>query len=242
VRRVQCQWKSAVSNLHEHNQSSELFQTVDTIVSRLPWAGEIPGFNSKIDMQFLSFYLTTQWLTDDHESLMLELLRRETEQLKGDHIHFQDSFFIPLLCAAYNNRSQYGTDGSYQWLRDLGTDLGFQYRSHLVTISNINQNHWGAIIVDFDQKLVRYGDSMDHLLKAGVKSALNWWLYVHTGQDFSYTKLPMTCQEDSHSCGILAWNAITHHFFPKCHPLMDASRMRDERLRMLLKFLGYSVS
>lgn len=245
VRGVQCQWRSAVSNLHERikekdNQSSELVQTVDTVVSHLPWAGEIPGFNTKTDMRFISFYLTTQWLTDDHESLMLELLRRETEQLEGVHINFQDPFFIPLLCAAYDNRSNYGTDSSYQWLRDLGTDLGSHYHSHLVTISNINQNHWGAIIVDFDQKLVQYGDSMDRLVKAGVKSALNWWLYIHTGQGFAYTKLPTTRQEDSHSCGILAWNAIAHYFFPKRHPLMDASRMRDERLQILLKILGYS--
>ena len=151
------------------------------------------------------------------------LICGETEQLEGVHINFQDPFFIPLLCTAYDNCSNYGTDSSYKWLRDLGTDLGSHYHSHLVTISNINQNHWGAIIVDFDQKLVRYGDSMDRLVKAGVKSVLNWWLYIHTGQGFAYTKLPMTCQEDSHSCGILAWNAIAHYFFPKRHPLMDAS-------------------
>ncbi|KIK05836.1 hypothetical protein K443DRAFT_3607 [Laccaria amethystina LaAM-08-1] len=126
------------------------------------------------------------------------------------------------------------------WLRDLGTDLGFHHHSQLVTISNINKNHWGAIIVDFNQKSIRYGDSMERPINAGVKAALNWWLYFHTGQTFTYAELLTTHQQDSHSCGILAWNALAHYFFPKRYPLLDASHMQDAQLHMLLKILGFS--
>lgn len=81
---------------------------------------------------------------------------------------------------------------------------------------------------------------MEGLLKAEIKVALNWWLYFHMGQTFTYTKLPTTRQRDSHSCGILAWNALAHYFFPKRYPLLDASHMQDARLHMLLKILGFS--
>lgn len=244
LRGIQHQWRSAMSNLQRiktWTPPSQLLQTVDSVMSHLPWAGEIPGFSNRVDMHLLSFYLTMQWLTDDHESIMLELLRREVEEFQEDlHIKFEGPFFTVLLCTTYNNCSEYGTDRSYQWLRDLGTDLGSHHRSELVTIFNVNESHWGAIIADFNQKLIRYGDSMEGLLKAEVKAALNWWLYFHMGQTFTYTKLPTTCQRDPHSCGILAWNALAHYFFPKRYPLLDASHMQDAWLHMLLKILGFS--
>ncbi|KAG6917111.1 hypothetical protein DXG01_003931 [Tephrocybe rancida] len=96
----------------------------DLLLPQLPWDGHIPEFATKIPVKSLCSYLTTEWLTDDHEATMFELLSyHATELLSSDSIRIQTPFFVSLLTAAYRNREQYESSKSYKWLRELGKDL-----------------------------------------------------------------------------------------------------------------------
>jgi len=51
----------------------------------------------------------------------------------------------------------------------------------LITIANINKNHWVAIIVDFQASKIWYGDSMAGAINEDIECNLTWWIYHHTG-------------------------------------------------------------
>lgn len=52
---------------------------------------------------------------------------------------------------------------------------------------------------------------------------------------FSHEQLPISTQKDTYSCGMLAWNAIQHHFLPEKHELLSAQDINDSRLHVFLR-------
>lgn len=63
---------------------------------------------------------------------------------------------------------------------------------------------------------------------------VEWWTHHHTGHGFACEKLPITRQDDGFSCGLLAYNALTHWANPEKYPLIDATKVDDARLEILL--------
>jgi hypothetical protein len=99
VRAIQTRWGTALANLHRHlqhpdgntNHALRLLQDTERALSNLPWTGDIPGFHSKVNRACLSTFITNEWLSDDHESLMLELLSRCTKE--DDGVYIRSVFF-----------------------------------------------------------------------------------------------------------------------------------------------------
>ena len=60
------------------------------------------------------------------------------------------------------------------------------------------------------------------------------WTHHHTRHGFSCEKLPITIQDDGFSCGLLDYNALTHWANPEKYPLIDATKVDDARLEILL--------
>jgi Ulp1 family protease len=171
---------------------------------------------------------------------MLELLSRCTKE--DDGVYIRSVFFSTFIVHTYQDIPKYKTSNSFEWLRNLGEETAQNPKTYLATITNVNDSHWVAVVIDFRKKCIRYGDSMPTTLQPGVYSevdnALMWWTKYHTSKTFKAVLLPTTVQQDSHSCGLLAWNAIGHFLFPfRYYRLMDASNMNDERLEMLLRIL-----
>ena len=105
----------------------------------------------------------------------------------------------------------------------------------LATIANIGDNHWMALILDFKSLTILYGDSTGGTIDEDTERALTWWIQHHTGKLFTTSCLPITRQQDSHSCGILAWVALAAFLFPERYALVEARVVADERLRMFLR-------
>jgi hypothetical protein len=72
-------------------------------------------------------------------------------------------------------------------------------------------------------------------MEARTKDAISWWIQAHTLVPFIYKMLPITYQEDTFSCGLLAWNSLTHYFLPAQNPLVDPSLVAIARLKVLLR-------
>ena len=104
-----------------------------------------------------------------------------------------------------------------------------------MVISNIRQNHWVAVVVDFECFQIHYGDSLGMVIDEELEDALTWWIYYHTGQYFTVSDLPITRQHDTYSCGILAWNGIMVHLFPKEYQLLNPATLIYERLHIFLR-------
>ncbi|KAF8877791.1 hypothetical protein BD779DRAFT_1448283 [Infundibulicybe gibba] len=209
---------------------------IDEVIESLFWSGSVSGFRLKIDKSHLASYLTTDWLTDEHESLMLEVLQRNIATLAiPGHIEIHDVWFYPLLENAHADLMEdYASGKSYRWLREVGNKAA-SHGSRVVTITNVDDNHWIVIVVDFGAQKIRVGDSMGGMMSKEMRDVFDWWTTFHSNQKFGLTNLPITVQQDSHSCGMLAWNALAHFLLPSQYPLINPLHVTDERLKMFLR-------
>jgi len=102
---------------------------------------------------------------------------------------------------------------------------------------NLDNKHWVAIVLDFENSEILYSDSMGGEPSKDLKEILSWWTHIHSGRKFMYGELEITSQQDSLSCGLLAWNALAHWSLPHKHVLIDAQEVDDARLKVMLKVI-----
>jgi Ulp1 family protease len=170
---------------------------------------------------------------------MLHLLERELARSgHSDKIHVAGTFFITLLLEIYRHPERdeyYATAKCNAWLRRWGQELGTGVLEKLVAIVNLNQNHWVSVVIDVPSSRILYGDSLGNPITCEIKGVLTWWTSHHTATNFQIHKLAITRQEDTCSCGMLAWNAIAAHVLPETYLLVNSRAVVDERLKMLLR-------
>jgi hypothetical protein len=237
------QWTTAIMVFHKcikkyALQDCGLLEESLHVALALPWGIQVPGFDLSCKMQYLSYFFTTQWLTDDHEALMLDFLQGKAILLAPHKsLSFPSVFLHTSIILAFENPASYAQDKHIAWLRDLGNTYSTS-RSTVVMISNLNNNHWVAIVLDFGSHVIQYGDSFNLHPSIEALTALKWWTHYHTGTQFEVMLLPMTQQVDRHSCGLLAWNALAHFVLPEKYPLFDGSKMSDEHLQMFLRIIN----
>ena len=130
---------------------------------------------------------------------------------------------------------RYAMASSYAWLQVKGQELAMGVLEMLATIANIGDDHWIALILDFKSLTILCGDSMGGTIDEDIERALTWWIQHHTRKHFTTSCLPITCWQDSHSCGILAWVALAAFLFLERNALVEARVVADKRLRMSLQ-------
>lgn len=170
----------------------------------------------------LSAFFTTEWLSDDHEYLMLQLLKKDLQDEDQHNIFMENTTFFLMLTAAYNNHENYKSDGHYRWLRQRSEDLTAGRMSCLATIVNQNNNHWVALIIDYQKKLTLYGDPMESPISSNIQQVVDWWTGYHAHCSFMYCTLRVSSQSDSYSCGVLSWDSL------RCHLLREESGLPNK--------------
>ncbi|KAF8240342.1 hypothetical protein L208DRAFT_1233598, partial [Tricholoma matsutake] len=203
----------------------------------IPWSGSIHGFEVSIPTSFLSVYGTREWFSDKHEDQMLDLLWREMmESGISSSADIKNMQWSVKLRQAYRHQEQYGTGANYGWLHATGEMLADGTWDEIGMIANINHNHWVAVSLNFKNCRILYGDSLRDTLNQKLIHALKWWTHLHTGHIFMVEDLPISCQQDGYSCGLLTWNALMVYFLQsKNYTLMDPKNIDDERLKVLLR-------
>lgn len=114
-------------------------------------------------------------------------------------------------------------------------------RDQLAFLVNVNHNHWVAIVLDFPKAVIWYGDSLGGKFNQNIMQVLDWWTHLHSGKTFIHKKLPITLQDDNHSCGLLAWNALATFLLHGKYMLMNASDVADERLAVLIRVVEHHL-
>ncbi|KAG2365094.1 hypothetical protein BDR07DRAFT_1556169 [Suillus spraguei] len=88
----------------------------------------------------------------------------------------------------------------------------------------VHSNHWLSLVINSSSHLIYFGDSFGrHEAPDLIHHAVEWWLALHTSVLFEWQPLACTRQQDRYSCGILAINAIAHHFLPESYPLLSST-------------------
>lgn len=241
IRPLKVKWGGAEENLQALKISKSCTDKTRVLILQvynelacLSWSGDIKGFFATISTDHLSTYLTKKWLSDEHENQLLYLLRQQVWRRRGeDGIDVTDTYFIKRLTEI--EEDEYATHPGYAWIRKKGQELATGVQDMLITIANVNNNHWVAVVVDFKESNIQYGDSMGGTIDGDLEAVLIWWIHHHTGRTFTTSYLPITRQQDGHSCGILAWNALVVHLFPMENPLADVRAVADERLKAFLQ-------
>lgn len=163
---------------------------------------------------------------------MLELIRERCmensqtcSRFRVEHTHFASI----LLDAFKSGTEAYLGNQSFGWLRHLGEDLQ-ENKSTLITAVHLrelsNMAHWTSLTIQ--KATILFGDSFGNKMPGKLHDACLWWLRQHHIGDFTeaevtFHTLPITAQLDSHSCGILADNALDHLISGGQHPLLGPS-------------------
>jgi hypothetical protein len=232
---VRQQWWKGKSAVASHQIIDEVYDALGT----LPWAENVKGFSNDEPIYSLATYTTQNWLSDVHENQMLDLLRME---IKFDPtrppVITENLEFSRLLDKAYQRRdTDYDTSCHHEHVHQIGIALRNGTYKQLTYLMNVNNNHWVAVVLDFNKSRILYGDSLggkpgDHLV-----AILSWWTHLHTGRNFTFEKLDITIQRDSFSCELLSWNTLIHWFFLKKHPLIKAEDVDNGQLEVLLRVI-----
>ena len=192
-----------------HKNSGALIDQTYLALSTLQWSGDIQGFDNAEPMNHLARYATHQWLTDVHENQMLNMLRQELllDPTKQD-IEVQSLTFMTWIESGYNRRDKYDGSQYFSQACCLGEELSAGIWKSVLLLKNLNNEHWVALVLDFKNSCIRYGDSFDEDAPPKLMCAVEWWTYYHTGRHFTHAKLAITMQTDGFSCGLLAYNAL----------------------------------
>lgn len=211
---------------------------VQQALSKISRSTCLEGFPGNPSVETLTTYMIpNEWLTNIHEAQLLELLRRDLQQTpQKEGTNIEDVFFVTLLCDAYENRGHYLLDWHWKWLWEKGDTYANGTWKEAATITITGGNHWVAIVLDFENASVRYGDSMGGKLTEDMKTAIEWWTFTHSSQKFMHQSLPIARQRDVHSCGLMAWNALAAYLCESV-TLVDPSNMAVERLQVLLPLI-----
>ena len=218
--------------------------------------------NERIDS--LWRFLGPNWLSCSNQNDLLDILRDTIldDPVRATKYRVEGTHTTATIIKAYQNRSDdmYCKDRSLQWLHFLADDL-IENQATLITIINLsnitNSPHWVPVVVTIEPKLcIHFGDSLGGSIPPELHAAYTWWLGIHednflpdpfvkrknarNDNDLLEVKsLPITIQHDSHSCGVLAQDALKHFVYPS-QPLLDANVMDivHERLKMFNKVAG----
>ena len=120
----------------------------------------------------------------------------------------------------------------------MGQSLETGIYDQLAMLINIDRTHWVCAVLDFRGRTIHYGNSQKSSIPVSISKTLSWWTHFHSGEVFTYQPLAITAQIDTHSCGVLALNALRHHLL-NGESLISAQDALNGRLQILLEVLRH---
>lgn len=212
-------------------------------LSKVPWEGKLKGIkqNTSTTMS-LHRYLTDKWLSDDNIDQMMRAVQRKVELDGQSQVEIAGIPFVHYLMKGYRTcgagdspkgKHQYQTAREWKSLRNAGEEFATGAKHEFATVINVNDNHWVAVVLDFQTLEIHYGDSLGYMPDSNIMAAFDWWTTMHTGRQFTFRNLNITRQADFVSCGLLSVNALANYFLPEHFPMIGKDEVAEGRLKML---------
>lgn len=258
ARLMQQTWQSAKLWVELHCRGSlegrELQRNVLQVFHGLAFSADLSGPEIGLGSTAnLAALLSDQRLTGSHIHQMTALLRRRLDNNATliSEIHAADLEFYELLQDAMaQDITILDTHRRYASLRAIELDLIHGFKTSVGGIIWIRGNHYVPFVLNFAQRYLSYGDSMNPKgrIPPSVSSVFMWWIQrlisqssaLEPGNPFPDSpsewlqQLPIAIQRagDDFSCGVLALNALEHHLLPEIVPLLPADRHIISQARM----------
>lgn len=245
---VQHAWSTAQNTLLQYDRmwkekgeldAVKVVEEVFNALRSLTWDDQLQGFsrNATDSIENLTVYASTNWLKGEHANQMLDLLKIDIEQAGLSTIEVAHTFFYAKISQGLDDVEKYTSHSSFRVYRHMGHMLATGALDQLAFLANLNQNHWVAVVLDFKNSIIWYGDSLGGKIPSSMGENLKWWTKFHSSKDFTIKKLTITIQKDFFSCCLLAWNALCVFLLPKTSHLIPAEGVAEARLKMLVRIL-----
>jgi len=247
VQHIRDSWEQAEwylqDRLHDWTQRSisegvSVIKRIMIGLSSLQWADSLRGFSKEAvdSLDTLTRYASTQWMTGENANQLLDLLHNDLERRGQERVKVASTYFYSKISLAFDEREGYGTNQTYRTHRQIGEDLENGAINQLAFLANLDRNHWIAVIIDAQTRRIYFGDSLGLEISKAVWDVLDWWTGFHnSGEPFTLERLPITIQQDSFSCGVLAWNALSA--FLTDVDLIPITKVTEGRMRALLEII-----
>ncbi|KAG1799526.1 uncharacterized protein BJ212DRAFT_1253134, partial [Suillus subaureus] len=171
----------------------------------------------------LADFTLQKWLTNTNLNMMLDIVYGDKDvALKHT---FETAYFVLLLLLTHDECAEkdYLTSWEAKPFRNATEQLFKGHYKNLGIPCHIHENHWTAVLINAEDQKVLYGDSFGTAIPNNLKAAIDWWLLHHSPTPLTWDDLQISCQEDTHSCSVLAANALTHFIQPMKFPLLSSS-------------------
>lgn len=253
-------WRSALSFLMRFQDTcgqnsavlgAEVRNLLD-VVAFSTSGSQILGFSVKDKLTKLASFLSSEWLSDLHEGLMLDGLSMELARMGIDEgVRFVSPDWMSSFFTRYKRRAHPGflLRGGYrkarnaEFLRRVGREIESGAVKTLAGVIH-RPGHWVCWVMDCEKQRFLYGDSMGDSIPMDVVNAFDWFGKQH-GLQLRFTHLPITDQNglNTFSCGDLTLNALRHYFMPSVS-LCKSTReeVLSERVRSFVRVMSHHLA
>jgi hypothetical protein len=141
-------------------------------------------------------YLGPHWTTSSQQNDLLDVLsdRIAAQPDLSDRLQVKNLVLsAKIMEAAAQTADTYQMAQSFKWLRALGKDIMHRQKT-VSTLHHLGKEnpHWVALIIDGDNRTIRYGNSYGVEIPPRLFDACQWWLAQHGSIPFAVEMLPIT--------------------------------------------------
>ncbi|KIJ59916.1 hypothetical protein HYDPIDRAFT_32656 [Hydnomerulius pinastri MD-312] len=216
VIRAQSTWRASEVWLSAESRTTESTQVMAKareLLSVLPWKADVGyGTTTLVFAQLLG----TQWLSDDVMDQMMDNLASQVCSVASTAKALVGSSKLAMVLELVAPSWDFSAKNARILSQYEVQITGFGYR-WLYFPAHVHGNHWIAVMVDFHEKTIRYGDSLEGSSPPPktLVQMLKRWLDARFGGQFRLLNEQMAhgMQTDTFSCGIVTANTIAHAIF-----------------------------
>lgn len=219
------------------DEDAEQVKAVLAVMGNVPYDMKKTAFSDGKPIYDLWRLLGNNWTNSTDIDNMLDFLRLQivrrgiAQSFVVLPVHFTEK-----LTQAIESSHRGQRDGrTWRWLDKVGEQVFSEGKTILTVVHlgvSMNMAHWVPLAFDGSQNLLLYGNSLD--LEATVPSPIlstyRSWAALYSQKPLCTDKLSVATQQDGHSCGPLAANALRNFVFND--PLVESSRVGFERMKI----------
>lgn len=243
--------RNQFSNVILRSEAEDVFQ----LFANLSWTSPKMGFADQLPLHTLWRIMGKNWWDSTTIDNALEVVRSGVEgspELREKVIVCSTDVLekvVQLFGEDDGRLDEYWEKCG--WLAAIAKKV-FEEGKTLVSIAHLGRlpprkgetvglNHWVPLAIDGAGSRFLYADSLcgkkDPVMPPRLSKALGEWKSLHTFAQFTNETMAISAQNDNHSCGPCAVNALEHFICPGIVDLVRPNRITNMRLQTMSKIL-----
>lgn len=204
------------------------------------WSGDIHSLGTDLKLKFMADILSDHPLPGGVVDAMLNLLSLQIQnKTSRPHFLIADTLFPDCIEAeAWKKTDELG---AAKYLDKYSIWICQNHCDRLIFVFHVPPFHWAACMVNFKQRAIRYGDSLQLPCDCPLFKSLKSWLQDKVSNtDFVVTSdLPCVQQSDNFNCPLISVNTVAHMVFGDKLWSHETSRLK--RLEAFHDIMAYPI-